>query len=232
MTNDFDEEYSRKQIVRIRILVRKYRDFIALAILLVFFLILPLFEDTYLGNLFMVLLVDIFLLAGLYFISDRPRQLVIGVLLAFPSFFIGWIWYSHPSKEVGIALLIAFIIFLTYILLLILRRILFAREVTRFEISRAVMVYIIIGLIFGMIYMLMEFLSSGSFMISSGKITLSALFYFSFVALSTTGFGEIYAVAPLARSVVIIEMLVGVMYMAVLIGLLINAFLINRMDKQ
>jgi len=80
--------------------------------------------------------------------------------------------------------------------------------------------------------MLMEYLSSGSFMISSGKITLSALFYFSFVALSTTGFGDIYAVAPLARSVVIIEMLIGVMYMAVLIGLLINAFRVNLLDKQ
>jgi hypothetical protein len=69
-------------------------------------------------------------------------------------------------------------------------------------------------------------------MISSGKITLSSLFYFRFVALSTTGFGDIYAVAPMARSVVIIEMLVGVMYMAVLIGLLINAFRDNLIYKQ
>ena len=231
MTNDYEEEYSQGLVVRIWTLVRKYRDFISLAILAAFFIIYPLFEDTRLGNLFMVFLVNMFLLAALYSISDRPRHLVIGVLLAVPSFITGWIWYFLPSKGTGISLLIAFIIFLTYILLLIVRRILLAREVTRFEISRAVMVYIIIGLIFGMVYMLMEYLSSGSFMISSGKITLSALFYFSFVALSTTGFGEIYAVAPLARSVVIIEMLVGVMYMAVLIGLLINAFRVNIYKK-
>jgi len=231
MTNDYEEEYSQGLVVRIWTLVRKYRDFISLAILAAFFIIYPLFEDSHLGNLFMVFLVNMFLLAALYSISDRPRHLVIGVLLAVPSFITGWIWYFLPSKGTGISLLIAFIIFLTYILLLIVRRILLAREVTRFEISRAVMVYIIIGLIFGMVYMLMEYLSSGSFMISSGKITLSALFYFSFVALSTTGFGEIYAVAPLARSVVIIEMLVGVMYMAVLIGLLINAFRVNIYKK-
>lgn len=225
--NDNEEEYSLGRVVRIQILIRKYRDFISLAILLAFFIIYPLFEDARLGNLFMVFLVNMFLLAALYSISDRPRQLVIGLLLAIPSFLAGWIWFFLPSMGAAISLLIAFIIFLTYILLLTVRRILLAREVTRFEISRAVMVYIIIGLIFGMIYMLMEYLSTGSFTISSGKITLSALFYFSFVALSTTGFGDIYAVAPLARSVVIIEMLVGVMYMAVLIGLLINAFRVN-----
>lgn len=232
MTNEFDEEYSQKQLVRIRILVHKYRDFITLAILAAFFIIFPLFEDTHFGNLLMIILVNMFLLAGLFSISDKPRQLVIGALLAAPLFLIGWIWYFLPSKGADVSLLIVFILFLTYILLLIVRRILLAREVTRFEISRAIMVYILIGMIFGMIYMLMEYLSSGSFMISSGKITLSALFYFSFVALSTTGFGDIYAVAPLARSVVIIEMLIGVMYMAVLIGLLINAFRVNLLDKQ
>jgi hypothetical protein len=232
MTTGYEEKYSQGRIARLRTLVRRYKDFITLATLVAFFVIYSILENTPLGNLFMVFIVNLFLLASLYSISDSPRQLAMGVILAIPSFLIGWIWYFLPSNEARISFLISYIVFLTYILLIVVHRILHAREVTSVEICWAVMVYVMIGLIFGMIYLLMEFLSGGSFMISSGKITLSSLFYFSFVALSTTGFGDIYAVAPMARSVVIIEMLVGVMYMAVLIGLLINAFRDNLIYKQ
>jgi hypothetical protein len=226
------KDYSEKRITLFRKKVRTYRDFIGLANLVAFFIILPSLETTPAGNLIMVILVNLFLLLALYSISDRPRQLVIGGLLAIPSFITGWILYFHPSVTAVASLLISFIIFLTYILLLFLRSIFLARQVTSIEICRAVMVYIMIGLIFGMIYMLMELLSIGSFIISAGTMTLSAFFYFSFTALSTTGFGDIYAVSPIARSMVMIEMLVGVMYMAVLIGLLINAFRVNMVYKK
>jgi voltage-gated potassium channel len=232
MTIADGKDYSLNRITLFRKKVRTYRDFIGLANLVAFFIILPSVETTPVGDLIMVILVNLFLLLALYSISDRPRQLVIGGLLAIPSLITGWIWYFQPSDAAVVSLLVSFIIFLTYILLLFLRSIFLAREVTGIEICRAVMVYVMIGLIFGMIYMLMELLSIGSFIISAGKMTLSAFFYFSFTALSTTGFGDISAVSPVARSIVMIEMLVGVMYMAVLIGLLINAFRVNIAYKK
>jgi hypothetical protein len=230
MTIANEKNYPERQGVRSRI--KTYRDFIGLTILVAFFVIFPLLEDTALGNLVIVILVNLFLLSALYSLSDRPRQLILGALLAIPPLLTGWVWYFHPSATAGIALLIASVVFLSYILLLFLRRIIVAPEVTSIEICRAVMVYILIGLIFGMIYMLMEIVSIGAFNIASGSPSLSTLFYFSFTALSTTGFGDINAVSPMARSVVTIEMLVGVMYMAVLIGLLINAFRASRVYKK
>jgi len=231
MTAGYEKEDFKGRLAHFRKVVRKYRDFITLAILVSFFIVYPQFENASFGNLIIVILSDLYLLAGLYSLSDRRRQLVIGILLAVPSLLTGWIWYLFPSDESGIALLVTFILFLTYILLLVVRQILLTRKLTRIEISRAIMVYILIGLIFGMMYMLLETFSRGSFMTVYGKITLSGLFYFSFVALSTTGFGDIYAVAPLARGVVIIEMLVGTMYTAVLIGLLVNAYFKTRVSR-
>ena len=96
------------------------------------------------------------------------------------------------------------------------------------ELYRAVNVYIMIGIAFGLIYTLIEFLTPGSFHFTYGKQTISSLLYFSFTALSTVGFGDITAVAPIARSIVVIEMIIGIMYMAVLIGLLVNAHYISR----
>jgi hypothetical protein len=152
----------------------------------------------------------------------------VGVLLAIPTLLAAWTDLFLPSRSTQVAELIAITIFLTYILLAILKRVLAARVVTLIELYRAVNLYIMIGIAFGMIYTLIELLMPGSFQFTYGANTFSSTFYFSFVALSTAGFGDIIAVSPLARSVVIIEMIIGVMYMAVLIGLLVNAHYSSR----
>ncbi len=126
---------------------------------------------------------------------------------------------------------VAVAIFLIYILLAILKRVLASREVTLTELYRAVNVYILIGIAFGMIFALTELLSPGSFHYAYEEPSFSSVVYFSFVALSTAGFGDITAISPFARSVVIIEMIIGVMYMAVLIGLLVNAHYSSRYGK-
>lgn len=227
-----DEGHLQGQVARCRRAVRRYKDFITLALLVTFILVFPLLETSAAGDLFMVFLVTLFLLSALYSVSDSPRELAMGILLAVPSLLTGWTWFFMPSDPALISLMVTLALFFTYILLVILHRILLARVVTSIEICRAVLVYIMIGLVFGMVYMLLEILSGGSFIAGRGELTLSALFYFSFVSLSTAGFGDVFAVAPLARSVVIIEMLVGVMYMAVLIGLLINAHYSTRYSRQ
>lgn len=227
-----EEGHLQGQVARCRRAVRRYKDFITLALLVTFILVFPLLETSAAGDLFMVFLVNLFLLSALYSVSDSPRELAMGILLAVPSLLTGWTWFFMPSDTALISLMVTLVLFFTYILLVILHRILLARVVTSIEICRAVLVYIMIGLVFGMIYMLLEILSGGSFIAGRGELTLSALFYFSFVSLSTAGFGDVFAVAPLARSVVIIEMLVGVMYMAVLIGLLINAHYSTRYTRQ
>jgi hypothetical protein len=46
--------------------------------------------------------------------------------------------------------------------------------------------------------------------------------YFSFTTLTTTGYGEILPVHAVARTLVIIEQLIGVLYPVVLIGRLVS----------
>ncbi len=50
----------------------------------------------------------------------------------------------------------------------------------------------------------------------------SVFLYFSFTTLTTTGYGEILPVHAIARTLVIIEQLIGVLYPVVLIGRLVS----------
>jgi Na+/citrate or Na+/malate symporter len=52
--------------------------------------------------------------------------------------------------------------------------------------------------------------------------------YFSFTVLTSTGFGEITPASPLARALVILEQVLGVMYVAFLIARLANMYGTSR----
>ena len=173
-------------------------------------------------------LFSILLLSALYAVSDHPRQVAIGILLAIPILLLAWTNVFLPSRDTLIAETIATAIFLTYILLAILKGVFAAREVTLTEIYRAVNSYIMIALTFGMIYLLIDLLVPGSFQYVYGEQSLSIIFYYSFGVLSTAGVGDIVAMGPIAHSVATIEMIIGVMYMAVFIGLLVNAHYSTR----
>jgi hypothetical protein len=164
-------------------------------------------------------------------VSDSPRQVGVGVLFVIPALLASWTNLYSPSRNILITEFVAVAIFLIFILLAILKRVLSAREVTMTELYRAVNVYIMIGIAFGLIFALTELLSPGSFHYAYEEPSFSSVVYFSFVALSTAGFGDITAILPFARSVVIIEMITGVMYMAMLIGLLVNAHYSSRYGK-
>jgi hypothetical protein len=179
-----------------------------------------------------VLLSTALLLAALYEVSDRPRQVAVGVLLVVPTLLAAWTNFFSPSKGTWVVELVAMIVFLIYILLAILRRVLSAHRVTLTELLRAVNGYIMMGIAFGLLYILVEILIPGSYHYSYGDQSIGSLLYFSFVALSTAGFGDITAISPIARSVVMIEMVLGVMYMAVFIGLLVNAHYSTRYSPR
>jgi hypothetical protein len=206
----------------------KNKDLFTLISLIAIIIVFPYFETTSIGDILLVCLFSALLISALYEVSDHPRQIAIGILLAIPTLLAAWTNVFRNVRSIWIVELITIIVFLIYILLAILKRILTAHDVTMRELYRAVNVYIMIGIAFGLIYTLIEFLTPGSFHFTYGKQTISSLLYFSFTALSTVGFGDITAVAPIARSIVVIEMIIGIMYMAVLIGLLVNAHYISR----
>jgi len=211
-------------------MIRRNRDFITLIWLIAIILAVPYLDDTRFGTLLLVTLITAFLISALYSVSDTPSRVAVGFLLAIPTLLCAWTYLFLPSSEIFIALLISLAVFLVFILFTVLRKIVTAREVTLIELFRAVMVYMMIGLAYGLLYLMLETTSPHSFQVNAGAADPESLFYFSFVALSTSGFGDIVAVSPVARSLVTLELLTGVFYLAVLIGFLVSAHYSSRVS--
>jgi hypothetical protein len=58
------------------------------------------------------------------------------------------------------------------------------------------------------------------------------LIYFSFVTLTTVGYGDMAPIHPLTRSLATLEALVGQLYPAILIARLVSLELHARLDRE
>lgn len=112
---------------------------------------------------------------------------------------------------------------LGYIICRVLRYV-FVGAVTANSIFAAVCVYLMIGFLFGQMLCLTGKIQSHSpLRDAEGRApSIEETFYFSFAALTTTGFGDVKPATPLARSITIVEALTGQLYLVLLLGRLVG----------
>jgi hypothetical protein len=129
------------------------------------------------------------------------------------------------------AILIAFCLMS---LLIALRQVLLDDDVDLNRLTGAICVYLLFGFMFGLIHILIAWLLPGSYVgISSPETNGEAVkyIYYSFVTLTTLGYGDVSPIRPLARAVAYIEAVIGVFYVAILVGTLVGLML-SRAPKK
>lgn len=102
--------------------------------------------------------------------------------------------------------------------------------VTSYRLVGAVAAYLLVGLTWAYAYDLLEVVRPGSFQ-ASRSVTEGSyppLLYYSFVTLTTVGYGDITAVSSAARALSNLESLIGVLFPAVLIGRLLSKQVAGR----
>jgi Ion channel len=108
--------------------------------------------------------------------------------------------------------------------------------VTGHRVRGAVAGYLLLGLTCSCAFALIDFLIPGAFQTAAADYQFrqaqpDAFVYFSIVTLTTLGYGDITAVHPVARSVVMMEALLGQLYPAILIARLVTLEMETRKNK-
>jgi hypothetical protein len=100
------------------------------------------------------------------------------------------------------------------------------------RIQGAIAVYMMIGIMWGCLYQVLQVNAPGAFLVggipSSAETHPETIFYFSFVTLTTVGFGDVTPVHPLARSLAMMEALTGQLFPAILIARLVAMSITSR----
>jgi ion channel len=179
------------------------------------------------------LLLTLVMLGSIRQQSTRRRQAVVGVLLAVPTIICLWLRKLVPAyglSEVGLSLLTLFLIYTASTILLHIFR---TRSITRDTLSEALSVYLLMGITWACIYGLIYLQVPNAFHLPeamptrlatgiTGQVPMDVLLYFSFVTLTTLGYGDVTPLASSARAMATLEVVLGQFYLAVLIARLIG----------
>jgi len=190
--------------------------------LLALLVLYPVLTEELVGRAIFALLSTAVVLWGAYTVSRDRRRLAIALLLAIPALTARWSFVFLPTPATHGAALATSIAFYVYTLLLILDYVLRTDEVTGDVLFGAVCVYILIGFVWGMGFGLLTLFSPGSIKNVNGAMQTGDFFYFSFTTLTTVAYGDMYPASPVARSMAIVEAMVGVIFVAVLISRLVG----------
>lgn len=192
-------------------------------------------------------LLDIFftisLLAALYSISGNRRLLSAGILLLIPIFILGWTEYARTHYPLALALYILEIIFFGFVAVSILIHILAEERVTMDLIYGSACVYFLIAITWAIGYGLIELLQPGSFKIAGQILTRADhlghygflndnLSYYSFVTITTLGYGDIVPISGPAKAISALEAVVGQLYIALSVARLVGLYTSQTMDGR
>jgi hypothetical protein len=128
---------------------------------------------------------------------------------------------SRPAAGAG-SLWSALMLLLTVVV--IIEGVLRIDEVTAQAIYAALSAYLLIGLMFAALYAALDFLVSGPFFANGQPADGQTLQYFSFVTLTTLGYGDFTAAGSLGRALAVLEALAGQVFLATLVARLVSAY--------
>jgi voltage-gated potassium channel Kch len=158
-------------------------------------------------------------------VANTPRRMHLATAFAIPGcglIIAASIVQSPPIISVSHVVVTLFLIYASAAILEFVFR---ARRVDASVILGSLCVYILIAVIWGEFYGLILLNRPGSLMLpatdSAGGIR-GLLEYFSFVTITTVGYGDIYPISPLARATAATEALIGQLYLVVLVARLVG----------
>ncbi len=220
-------------------LLTEERSLTALLVLLIveIFITMPSTRAGFATGLLAAVVFSLMLLAGLLaMVRHRIIQVVSGVFIVCA---IGIRLARVVFDISGLVLWDALLSLLSIVgmVVVVLWQVYREGPVTGHRVRGAVAAYLLLAVLFAFGYTIMSHLVPGSFQLpawvsQTGPERTEAFMYFSMVALTTVGFGDITAIHPLARSLVMLEALIGQLYPAILLARLVSLEIETRRSKK
>jgi voltage-gated potassium channel len=169
------------------------------------------------------------LISGLWAVSRGRAVFIAALLVAIPALVLGWVGRFAGVPLLGALDRVFLIIFMGITLVTLVSHIARAKEGTAEIIMGAASSYFLIGLVWAFTFSLMEKFAPGSFRLPESPIDVESQFvYFSFVTLTTVGYGDITPASMTARYYSVLEAVTGQLYLAVLVSGLVGLFISQR----
>lgn len=207
-----------------------------LAVILLLFLY-PLIDDSLVWKAVLGLLNSAILVTGAVAASGSRRTVGLAVAFALPALGLQWALIIRHDPIFGLFESLTMALFYIFAIAHILAYVLRPGPVTGNKLHGAIVAYIMLGLLWSFVYTLIEFIVPGSFDYM-GRSDLSQslhwlnFVFFSFVTLTTTGYGDMVPMTAPAQSAAVLEQLAGTFFVAILIARLAGLYQPGGGDQE
>ena len=194
-----------------------------LVLLLANFFLLELIDDPRWGALGSTLLAAVALVvaisdpdAGTTITRRHALSIAACVVLAPVVLFV------NSASVIGLTYLLPVVLLVTATLPVTISRTLKHRRITHETVLGALCAYVLVGLFFAFVYLAVDELRDGPFFVQEGPHSQSEFLYFSFVALTTLGFGDLSPAVGLPQALTVLEALTGQIFLVTLVARLVT----------
>jgi voltage-gated potassium channel len=206
--------------------LRRFSAIELLVALVALFVSFPFIESLPSGALIESILLTVVLVSALLAIATRRRILIVAALLALPALIGRWLNHYRPDLVPPEVFLIGGIVFVLFVVGNLLRFVLNAPSVNTEVLCASISAYLLLGLLWTLGYWLIAELIPDAFAFNASTVADRSMkglngLYFSFITLSTVGYGDITPVSKVARMLAAAEATTGLLYVAVLIARLV-----------
>jgi len=189
---------------------RRYPVAVFLGALVLSFVSSPFEEAFRDGDLVEALRLTLVVLFGLLALSNRRRTLLWGIVLVTPALLGKWLNHWRPELVPAWIFLAPGLLFCGFVVLHLLRFILRAPRIDSEVLCAGVAGYLMVGLLWALAYILIARLSPSSFVFSVGPAASQSMkgftaIYYSFITLTTVGYGDIVPHSGGARTLAALE---------------------------
>jgi len=219
------------------------RFFHLLVTLLLFFLLYAVLVHHEMGVIVVELSFSLMLLASVRAASEKRWTFIAACVLFVLAIVSRWSADFINTMPLLFISNLIIVINLSFIAGVILTSILKKKDIVLDDVYGAICVYLLVGLIFAFLYFSIETYHAGAFNFTfqqavRPEVQLLNLVYFSFITLTTVGYGDIVPLSLLAKSLAYLEAVIGQVYLAVLVARLIAIYVTklslsrNRSDED
>lgn len=162
----------------------------------------------------------LFLVLGVSLITHHPLMRWLGIVFALGAVVADQFQGFHATLVESICTMA----YATLMLCVLWQRVFSRGRVNTNRLLGAVTIYILMGVLWSELFNIIETLHPGAFRFGaefSGMPIESSLMYFSFITLTTVGYGDATPTLPIAHAMAVLEALMGQLYLAILIGRLV-----------
>jgi len=173
------------------------------------------------------------ILSGIFSLHFSKKTKKILIASGMVTIILTWLDIFIANDGMKLAAFLSFFCFNVFITVFMIRHVARHKNVTVTILINSINGYLFIGLLGAVLLAMTEILQDYFLHIGSGAINFAGntsqgfhdYLYFSFVTMTTLGYGDITPVSSLAKSITILIAIMGQLYLTMLVAMLVGKFL-------